>query len=67
LTLLAISQTNNEILLKYKEKCAPFIFFAMHQALSDDAKLNKSEQSGEPVQSVWKDVWEDVTSGNVQE
>lgn len=59
LTLWAISQNNHDIMLKYIEKCAPFIFFAMHQQ-NESLSTNPTDQQ---KSNIWLEIWEETTSG----
>ena len=66
LTLMAVAQNNSDVIAKYSKTCIPFVFFAMHQQneatqQQKAAKLAGSQQSAS--QTIWDDVWEEITSG----
>jgi hypothetical protein len=66
--LFAIIQNNMEVVAKHSKKCIPLAFFAMHQHTDQQLKLKQQQQqllqqSNNQKQSVWEDVFEEITSG----
>lgn len=64
LTLLAISQNNSEMMIKFSKKCIPLAFFAIHQQQQQIESTTTSAQSGQAAkQTIWNEVFDEITSG----
>lgn len=67
LTLMAISQNNSEVMIKFSKKCVPLAFFAIHQPNSENSgQTQQQQQLQQQIQnknSIWNDVFDEITSG----
>lgn len=66
---MAISQNNSEVMIKFSKKCVPLAFFAIHQPSSSEngqSQQQQQQQLQQQVQnknSIWNDVFDEITSG----
>jgi hypothetical protein len=60
-----MAKNANEMINAHLKKCIPFVFFAMHQQQVDQLKQQKQSQQQQlqPVQSVWDEVFDEITTG----